>query len=105
VNSDWFWTPDDIAERYRKTLAVARRCYFVSKANQWQSEKQIGCNLSNAEVVWNPFNVDFSAAPAWPRLGPEGELRLASVARLEPQAKGQDILFVVLAGPSWAARP
>jgi glycosyltransferase involved in cell wall biosynthesis len=32
------------------------------------------------------------------------ELRLACVARLDPAAKGQDILLEALAHPSWAAR-
>jgi glycosyltransferase involved in cell wall biosynthesis len=105
VNADWFWVPDDLAERYRTTLAAAQRCYFVSKANQRLTEKQIGCDLPNAEVVWNPVNVNFNAAPAWPQLGPEGELRFACVGRLEPRGKGQDILFEALAGPLWAARP
>jgi glycosyltransferase involved in cell wall biosynthesis len=104
VNADCFWIPDDLAERYRKSLAAAQRCYFVSKANQQLTEKQIGCDLPNAEVVWNPVNVDFNAAPVWPPLGPEDEFRLASVARLDPRGKGQDILFEALAGPLWAAR-
>jgi glycosyltransferase involved in cell wall biosynthesis len=104
VNMDWCWVSDELAERYRKTLAAAQRCYFVSKANQRLTEKQIGCDLPNAEVVWNPVNVDFNAAPAWPRLGPEGEFRFACVGRLEPSHKGQDILLEALAGPLWAAR-
>ncbi|HEX3443922.1 MAG TPA: glycosyltransferase family 4 protein, partial [Chthoniobacterales bacterium] len=105
VNMDSFWVPDEYAERYRKTLAAAQRCYFVSKATHRLTEKQIGCDLPNAEVVWNPVNVDFNAAPAWPRSAPEGELRFACVARLAPSHKGQDILFEALAGPLWAARP
>ena len=105
VNMDWFWVSDELAERYRKTLAAAQRCFFVSKANQRLTEKQIGCDLPNAEVVWNPVNVDFNAAPAWPPLGPEDEIRFASVARLDPNGKGQDILFEALAGPLWAVRP
>jgi glycosyltransferase involved in cell wall biosynthesis len=105
VNTEWFWVRDELAERYRKAFAAAQRCYFVSKTNQRLTEKQIGCDLINAEVVWNPVNVGFDAAPAWPPLGPEGELRFACVARLEPRGKGQDILFEALARPSWAARP
>jgi glycosyltransferase involved in cell wall biosynthesis len=104
VNMDSLWVPDEMAERYRKTLAAAQRCYFVSKANQRLTEKQIGCKLENAEVVWNPVNVNFNAALAWPRLGPEDQLRFASVARLNPGVKGQDILFEALAGPFWAGR-
>jgi glycosyltransferase involved in cell wall biosynthesis len=105
VNMGWSWVTDEMAERYRTILAAAQRCYFVSKVNQRLTEKQIGCDLRNAEVVWNPVNVDFNAAPAWPRSVPKGELRFACVARLEPSHKGQDILLEALAGPLWAARP
>src|SRR5262249_42031882 len=68
------------------------------------AEKQIGCELPNAEIVWNPFNVDFQASPPWPPLAPNGALHLACVARLHPPSKGQDILLEVLAGSSWDAR-
>jgi glycosyltransferase involved in cell wall biosynthesis len=104
ANTEWFWPPDDLAARYRAALAAAEKCYFVSHANRRLSEKQIGCELLNAEVVWNPVNVAIDAAPAWPVMGPEGEYRLACVARLDPRAKGQDILLEALARPSWIAR-
>jgi glycosyltransferase involved in cell wall biosynthesis len=101
----YLWWPDDaLAERYRAALAAALRCYFVSDANRRIAEKQIGCEVPNAEVVRNPFNVDYSAAPPWPPLGRDGELRFACVGRLEPVGKGQDILFEVLARPAWATR-
>jgi glycosyltransferase involved in cell wall biosynthesis len=104
ASADVDWIDDTLAERYRVALANAQRCYFVSRANLRLVEKQIGCELSNAEVVWNPINVDLDAAPAWPELGQDGELRLACVARLHPPTKGQDILFEVLARPAWAGR-
>ena len=103
-NQYFWWPADALAERYRVALAAALRCYFVSDANRRIAEKQIGCELPNAELVRNPFNVDFSAAPPWPPLGREGELRFACVGRLDPPGKGQDILFEVLAGPAWAPR-
>jgi glycosyltransferase involved in cell wall biosynthesis len=104
ANGDMDWINDSLAERYRIALAAAQRCYFVSKANLRLAEKQIGCELSNAEVVWNPVNIDLDSIPAWPELGRDGELRLACVARLHPPTKGQDILLEALAKPAWAAR-
>jgi glycosyltransferase involved in cell wall biosynthesis len=103
-NQYLWWPADDLAERYRAALAAALRCYFVSDANRRMAEKQIGCELPNAELVRNPFNVDFDASPPWPPLGRDGELRFACVGRLAPPGKGQDILFEVLAGPAWATR-
>jgi glycosyltransferase involved in cell wall biosynthesis len=103
-NQYFWWPADALAERYRAALAAALRCYFVSDANRRIAEKQIGCELLNAEVVRNPFNVDFNASPPWPPLGQDGELRFACVGRLDAPGKGQDILFEVLAGPTWSAR-
>ena len=104
ANWDFWWPADAVAERYRTALAAARRCYFVSSANRRLAEKEIGCELLNAEVVRNPFNVCFAASPPWPPLGRDGELRFACVGRLEPAAKGQDILLEALAEPAWATR-
>src|SRR5262249_50599877 len=78
-------------------------CYFVSRANLQLAEKQIGCELPNAEIVRNPFNVDFNASPPWPANN-NGEIRLACVARLDSPSKGQDILLEALAGPAWMKR-
>jgi glycosyltransferase involved in cell wall biosynthesis len=103
-NSYFWWPADALAGRYRAALAAALRCYFVSDTNRRMAEKQLACELPNAEVVRNPFNVDFDASPPWPPLGQQGELRFACVGRLEPVGKGQDILFEALAGPAWAAR-
>jgi glycosyltransferase involved in cell wall biosynthesis len=104
ANSDNYWLDDVNAERYRNALECARRCYFVSEANLQLAERQLGCKLANAEVVWNPFNVDFYASPSWPKLSETDELRLACVARLHPPSKGQDVLLEALARPPWASR-
>jgi glycosyltransferase involved in cell wall biosynthesis len=104
-NHEHLWPSDSFAERYRNAFASARRCYFVSKANLRLAEKQIGCELLNAEVVWSQYNVDFNSSPAWPISKLGGELRLACVGRLFPPHKGQDILLEVLASPAWTNRP
>jgi glycosyltransferase involved in cell wall biosynthesis len=103
-NHNFWWPPDALTERYRTAIAAALRCYFVSDANRQIAQKQIGCELRNAELVRNPFNVDFNAAPPWPPPGHDGELRFACVGRLEPPGKGHDILFEALATPAWAPR-
>jgi glycosyltransferase involved in cell wall biosynthesis len=101
-NAEGWWFHDDAAARYRAALPKARRCYFVSEANRRLAEKQVGGPIENAEVVFNPFNVPFTAAPAWP--GDDGPLRLACVGRLEPASKGQDLLFEALAAAPWTER-
>ncbi len=99
-----FWQPDDFAERYYNALRGARRWYFVSKANLRLTETQLGFDLPNAEVVRNPFNTAYNSSLAWPAKGSNEELRLASVARLDPGHKGQDLLLEALASPAWANR-
>lgn len=104
ANSGEWWFDDELASRYRTAMRVALRCYFVSRANHRLFETQIGCELPNAEIVWNPFNVDRNATPAWLPLPSDGDLHLACVARLHPPSKGQDILLGALADPVWADR-
>ncbi len=95
---------DSNRERMRQSFIRAQRVFFVSKHNREVTEERIGQKLSNAEVVWNPFNVEYQAELAWPALD-EGRFRLACVARLWMRDKGQDILLKVLAQEKWRNRP
>jgi glycosyltransferase involved in cell wall biosynthesis len=104
ANSEGWWFDDTTAARYRRGLPYALRCFFVSKANLRLAEKQIGEPLLNAEVVHNPFNVDFNSLPPWPYFDETVGLHLACVGRLDPFPKGQDILLEVLAQPAWMNR-
>jgi glycosyltransferase involved in cell wall biosynthesis len=104
ANSEGWWLVDEMAARYRQSLPSALMCFFVSQANLSLAEKQIGAEISNAEVVRNPFNVDVKVQLPWPSLDDDGEIRLACVARLDPSAKGQDILLEALANAVWANR-
>jgi glycosyltransferase involved in cell wall biosynthesis len=105
ANSDSWWFPDEIAERYRRALPKALRCYFVCEANRRLAEKQIGCELANGEAVCSSFNTDFRISVPWPALDVREGLRFACVARLDPPAKGQDTLLEVLARSPWVERP
>src|SRR5262249_2240647 len=93
ANSEYWWPHDEMAARYRQALHAALRCYFVSRANLRLVEKQIGAELCNAEIVRNPFNIDFNTSLPWPSSAEDGEIRLACVGRLDPGAKGQDLLL------------
>jgi glycosyltransferase involved in cell wall biosynthesis len=103
-NSEYFWPADAEAREYRQLMPLARRCFFVSQTNLRLFENQIGCDLKNAEVVRNPFNVGFEAVQPWPKSHERGELRLACVGRLHPPSKGQDILLEALSDPVWKQR-
>jgi glycosyltransferase involved in cell wall biosynthesis len=77
-------------------------CCFVSEGNRDEAEIFFGQRFPNARIVRNPFNVPYDAAPSWP--SSDDVIRLACVGRLDPAAKGQDILFKVLARPPWRDR-
>ena len=102
-NADAVWVRDDTAAKMAAVYDGARAVYCVSQHNLRRLEWQLGQELPKACVVWNPNNAGALEILPWPEKKPT--TRLACVARLEPEAKGQDILFQVLAQPLWRNRP
>ena len=88
--------------RFRRWYQNAKKVFFVSKENQEKVETNLAVQLDNAEIVDNPFNVDFDVAIPYPR--EEDPLRLACVGRIHFQSKGQDLLVHVLKQPKWRER-
>jgi glycosyltransferase involved in cell wall biosynthesis len=101
-NAEWLWPDDRQGEQMALAYGSAQACCFVSSRNRELLEDQIGRRLGNAVVVHNPYNVTHDASPTWPATTPEW--RLACVARLDPVAKGQDVLLHVLAQDKWKTR-
>jgi glycosyltransferase involved in cell wall biosynthesis len=97
------WPTDKVAAKASKGYQGAKRSFFVSQKNLELTLKQLGTEIDNAKIIRNPYNVSYDAAPPWPRY--EGVLQLACVGRLDPDAKGQDILFEVLRSEKWRSRP
>jgi glycosyltransferase involved in cell wall biosynthesis len=75
----------------------------VSDQNREVLEANLALDLSDAEIIDNPFQVDLAARPAWP--GNEKTWKLACVARVHFQSKAQDILLRVMRQPKWRSRP
>jgi glycosyltransferase involved in cell wall biosynthesis len=101
-NAEAWWPSDEGAAVLAGAYAKARRLYYVSYRNVKLLERQIGVSLPHAVLIRNPYNVSPDLPPAWP-----ADLdvhRLACVARLDPGAKGQDVLFRVLDLPHWRNR-
>jgi glycosyltransferase involved in cell wall biosynthesis len=102
-NSEFLWFEKDVVDSAVAAYTSARNVFCVSRGNLQMLRLQVGEPLPNAEIVWNPYNVSTEASPAWPV--DDGRWRIACVARLDPAAKGQDILLQVLARPEWRDRP
>jgi glycosyltransferase involved in cell wall biosynthesis len=101
-NAEWLWPDDAQGEQMALAYKSAATCFFVSERNRVLLQDQIGHVLTSAPLVRNPFKVSSNASPAWPSSDPDW--RLACVARLDPVAKGQDVLLRVVAGEKWRRR-
>jgi glycosyltransferase involved in cell wall biosynthesis len=100
---DEFCPLDEHRTDLQECFTEAQRVFFVSEHNRVVTEERLGRKLTNAEVVWNPFMVNYNAKLPWP--DPEqGRFRLACVARLWMHDKGQDVLLKVLSQEKWKQR-
>ena len=103
AHSEIWWPPDSELENIRAALQNASRVFFVSRANRDLMERQCGMRLAQAAIVANPFNVVGRGIVPWPQNW--GTTNIACVGRLEPRAKGQDLLLQVLSREKWRERP
>ena len=101
-NSEHMWFYDDEVEEAAGIYRDARKVFCVSQGNLNLLRIQLGDPVRNGEVIWNPYNVSPQRIPVWP--AKDGKWKLACVARMEPQAKGQELLLQVLARPEWRDR-
>lgn len=102
AHSEIWWPMDDCLEEIRNGYFSAERVFFVSQSNFELMERQCGKPMPHGEAISNPWNVNVSVEVPWPE--DDGVTRIACVGRLDPQAKGQDVLFQVLAMPKWRER-
>jgi glycosyltransferase involved in cell wall biosynthesis len=109
ANSESWWPFDPGREAMNAAIDQARGTIcFVGERNRDLFELQLGRRLLNALIVRNPHAALGMDPLPWPE--PSGSdagaepLRMAFVGRQEPIAKGQDILFQVLAQPQWKGR-
>ncbi|OYE06359.1 hypothetical protein CDG79_03150 [Nostoc sp. 'Peltigera membranacea cyanobiont' 232] len=103
VATESMWPCDEVVIRLAKAYTKAEQCFFVSHANLKLTEKQLTVKLENAKVIRNPFKVSYETKLSWPE--ENRNFKLACVARLDPLAKGQDLLFELLKTNNWKTRP
>jgi L-malate glycosyltransferase len=101
LNTESFGFHDDLRQTAQKLFGAAAHHIFVSHQNLKLTERQIAMSLTNGLVLQNPVNLtDLSLVP-WQDKSP---ICFASVARLDVNQKGQDVLFEVLSYPIWQER-
>lgn len=103
--SEHWWPPDGDVTALRQVYESAAASFFVSQGNLNLARRQFVSDLKNAQLVRNPFKVPYGEAATLPWPSIADGLRLACIGRLEPAAKGQDILFQVLRETKWRERP
>ena len=88
-------------EKARQIFRKAKTIFFVSERNREVTEHQLVMHIPNAAFLDNPLNLsDISYIP-YPV---KAAIQFASVARLDVNFKGQDILLKLLSRPQWQAR-
>lgn len=106
-NSESWWPDDARCAQMNAAIDSARGAVcFVGERNRDLFELQLGRRLPRSLICRNPHGALDLPPLAWPDPEPRPSLalRLAFVGRLEPLAKGQDLLFQALAEPQWRDR-
>ena len=104
--SSFFFIDSKQIEHYRRWYSKAKKVFFVSAENRHKLESNIAMSLDdNAEIVANPFNVDYDSDIPWPEQTEPPVFRAACVGRVHFQSKGQDIVVDVLKQDKWKERP
>lgn len=89
-------------EKARSIFAKAKAIYFVSQRNLDVAQRQLAMTIKNASVIGNHPDIGKFSLLGYPQVS--GTMNFGSVARLEAQFKGQDILLQVLSAPVWKER-
>jgi glycosyltransferase involved in cell wall biosynthesis len=100
--SNFFFIPSHRLEDFRRWYRNAAKVYFVSQENQDKLENNIAMRLDNAEIISNPFAMDYDADPSFPST--ENGFKLAVVGRVHFQSKGQDVVVDVMKQDRWRER-
>ncbi len=100
--SSFFFITGNRLEEYRRWYRNAAKVYFVSKENQDKLENNLAMRLDNAEIISNPFAMDYDADPEYPST--DDGFKLAVVGRIHFQSKGQDIVVDTMKQSHWRER-
>jgi hypothetical protein len=104
ANMESYWPDDHAAEMLNRVFSAAMAVYFVSEENERLFRIQTGYEGTNTQIIWNPLQYGTPThALEWPTEC-ENSWRMAMVGRIEPFAKGQDLMLEVLSMKKWRQR-
>ncbi|MCK4822562.1 glycosyltransferase family 4 protein, partial [bacterium] len=102
--AEWEFPRDDLFPNLRNSYLHANHVFFVSEKSREIVENQVALDLKcKSSIITCPYNMPYDGGLPFPSTS-DG-LKLACVARLEPDDKGQDLAIKLLASPKWRARP
>jgi glycosyltransferase involved in cell wall biosynthesis len=96
------WPGDREREEAVAMLRGARAALFVSEGNRRLVSRQLVDDHPRSLIVRNPFRVEYDQVIPWPAAAPPW--RIAIVGRLDPAAKGCDLVLETFARPQWRQR-
>ncbi len=93
--------PKATREKAKLLLSKAKTVAFVAEKNREVAARQLAWRMPNSIVIRNPVNLSDLEIIKYPAVNP---IKMASVARLDPFTKGQDLFFEVLSAGNWRNR-
>lgn len=93
---------DNFVRSLEANFRSARRVWFVSRENREWVNGLLGSDMPHAAVIPNAYACEYQPRLPWPAV--DLPRRLALVARLEPDQKGQDMVIDILSEPAWRER-
>jgi glycosyltransferase involved in cell wall biosynthesis len=85
----------------RHLFAKAKNLFFVAHRNATILERQLACRFNNYQIVKNPVNLNTIEYLPFPY---SATLKMACVARIDCNIKGQDLLLQQLSSEVWRSR-
>lgn len=98
---DHNYPPDSSIARLREAYCNAHSVVLVSHSMRRQLEEGLGEHLTNTNVIYNFVDLHHYVVQPFPKID---SIVMSCVARLDPQQKGQHILFAVLSDARWRER-
>lgn len=93
-HNEWYEAELEAYTRARGVVAVSRHM-------RKELERRLALQMENVEVIYNSVDLEYLRVQPWPR---SEVTTMSCVGRLEPEHKGQHLLFEALSDNAWKQR-